>query len=51
MLYQKMEDNSALQRKLEQTQSQQMLFLTQMMNQQGNSPCIPAQASPRALQA
>jgi hypothetical protein len=33
MLYQKMEENSTLSRKLEQTQTQQLVFLSQMMQQ------------------
>lgn len=33
MLYQKMEENSNLQRKLESAQLQQVMFLTQMMQQ------------------
>jgi len=33
MLYQKMEENSNLQRKLEQAQLQQVMFLSQMMQQ------------------
>jgi hypothetical protein len=36
MLYQKMDENSALQKKLEQAQVQQMVFLSHMMSQQNN---------------
>ena len=37
MLYQKMEENNQLQRKLEQVQVQQTLLLTQMMSQNNNA--------------
>ncbi|CDW71210.1 transcription factor hbp-1a-like [Stylonychia lemnae] len=37
MLYQKMEENTSLQRKLETAQTQQMMFITQMMSQSGAS--------------
>ena len=32
MLYQKMEENTSLQRKLESAQTQQLLFMSQMMS-------------------
>lgn len=44
MLYQKMEENSNLQRKLESAQLQQVMFLTQMMQQNPSAPTpVPAQ--------
>lgn len=38
MLYQKIEENSQLHKKLEQVQMQQQLFFTQMLNLNPNAP-------------